>query len=190
MDAPDPPWALPASAVIVIAFSNISQGSPSTKVPSPQPCFSPAPPPQPAQELKSHSLGDPQLQLLSEHVSRECSEALRGCRILLLSLISCVTAASSPIPHFPHTAQWLRPTKSTSDTSQGLLAAGAELTVFLPHGETETGQSKAGLGGPDLVCAPTAPSTLAATISCSFPSLQPDSPESAAAERPSPVMLY
>lgn len=79
---------------------------------------------------------------------------------------------------------------SPSASSRGLLAAGAELTAPWPHGETEAGHSKAGLGGPELVCALTAPSMAAAVISCSFPSLRPNSLETTAAECPSPVMLY
>lgn len=59
---------------------------------------------------------------------------------------------------------------SPSTSSQGLLAAGAELTVPWLHGETEAGHSQAGLGAPELVRTPTAPSTLAAAMSCSFPS--------------------
>jgi len=79
---------------------------------------------------------------------------------------------------------------SPSPSSRGRLAAGAELSAPWPHGETEAGRSRAGLGGPDLVCVPTAPSTPAAVISRSFASLQPNSLETPAAERPSPAMLY
>lgn len=124
-------------------------------------------------------------------LSRECgTEVPRGCRILLLSLISWVTRTSSAMPQFPQTIRWGQRQISPSTTSRGLPTAGAELIVPWPYGETEAWHSKAGLGGPELICAPTAPSTPAALISCSFLSLQPDSPGTTAAERPSPVMLY